>query len=181
MSEYLKPQTPLNIKDQYFYPLTTDDQVIMSDGRRLSEIDFNNTPFIFITSGQDFPEYGETGKFYIRNNYIYIWNGSSYQTLGVQSVNGKVGRVNLTANDVNALEHPSSVQDVALGSFLVIKNIINGRIEVGFAAGNSLTAGFIEFTEDQNIEVENRNQNTLYGLQLRELNENASTSISYSG
>lgn len=181
MSEYLKPQVPLNIKDQYFYPLTTDDQVIMTDGRRLSEIDLKNTPFIFITTGQDFPQYGEQGKFYIKNNYIYIWNGSSYQILGVQSVNNKVGQVNLEASDVNALAHPNSIDGAAEGAFLIIKSIVNGKIEVGFTSGNSLTAGFVEFTEDQDIAIENRNQNTLYGLQLRVLTEDETTTMSYNG
>jgi hypothetical protein len=34
---YLKPQSPLQHKDgDYFYPLTTADQVIMEDGSRLN-------------------------------------------------------------------------------------------------------------------------------------------------
>lgn len=34
---YLKPQSPLKHKDgDYFYPLTTADQIIMEDGSRLS-------------------------------------------------------------------------------------------------------------------------------------------------
>ena len=37
MSEFLKPQSPLKHKDgAFFYPLTTEDQVIMEDGRRLN-------------------------------------------------------------------------------------------------------------------------------------------------
>lgn len=38
MSDYLKPQSPLyhKEKDNYFYPLTTVDQVIMEDGSRLN-------------------------------------------------------------------------------------------------------------------------------------------------
>lgn len=36
---YLKPQSPLQHKDgDYFYPLTTADQVIMEDGSRLNAI-----------------------------------------------------------------------------------------------------------------------------------------------
>ena len=40
MSSYLKPQSPLYHKkeDTYFYPLTTVDQVILEDGRRLSAV-----------------------------------------------------------------------------------------------------------------------------------------------
>lgn len=39
MSSYLKPQSPLQEKTSgdYFYPLTTSDQVIMSDGTRLDD------------------------------------------------------------------------------------------------------------------------------------------------
>ena len=34
---YLKPQSPLQYKDgDYFYPLTTADQVVMKDGSRLN-------------------------------------------------------------------------------------------------------------------------------------------------
>lgn len=42
MSSYLKPQSPLyhKEKDTYFYPLTTEDQVVMDDGRRLSGTNF---------------------------------------------------------------------------------------------------------------------------------------------
>lgn len=36
MSEFFKPQSPLNKDGVYFYPLTTEDQVIMDDGSRLS-------------------------------------------------------------------------------------------------------------------------------------------------
>ena len=40
---YLKPQSPLQHKDgDYFYPLTTIDQVIMEDGSRLSSVDFTH-------------------------------------------------------------------------------------------------------------------------------------------
>lgn len=33
---YLKPQSPLKNNDDYIYPLTTVDQIIMEDGSRLS-------------------------------------------------------------------------------------------------------------------------------------------------
>lgn len=36
MSEYLKPQSPIQLNDNYIYPLTTIDQVIMPDGDRLN-------------------------------------------------------------------------------------------------------------------------------------------------
>ena len=36
MLEFFKPQSPLNKDGVYFYPLTTEDQVIMDDGSRLS-------------------------------------------------------------------------------------------------------------------------------------------------
>lgn len=37
MSEFLKPQSPLQHSDgTYIYPLTTADQIIMGDGSRLS-------------------------------------------------------------------------------------------------------------------------------------------------
>lgn len=43
MSEFLKPQSPLQHKDgAYIYPLTTSDQVIMDDGSRLSGVNFLN-------------------------------------------------------------------------------------------------------------------------------------------
>ena len=37
MAEYTKPQTPLNIGEKYIYPLTTADQIILSDGTRLEK------------------------------------------------------------------------------------------------------------------------------------------------
>ena len=42
MSNYLKPQSPLRDKSSgdFFYPLTTEDQVIMNDGNRLSGANF---------------------------------------------------------------------------------------------------------------------------------------------
>lgn len=41
MPEFLKPQSPLKHKDgAFFYPLTTEDQVIMEDGSRLSSANF---------------------------------------------------------------------------------------------------------------------------------------------
>lgn len=41
MPEFLKPQSPLKHKDgAFFYPLTTEDQVIMEDGSRLSGANF---------------------------------------------------------------------------------------------------------------------------------------------
>lgn len=39
MSNYYKPQTPLVKGDDFIYPLTTYDQVIMSDGSRFNIID----------------------------------------------------------------------------------------------------------------------------------------------
>lgn len=36
-NKYLKPKTPLNIENSYFYPLTTADQVIKSDGSKLEQ------------------------------------------------------------------------------------------------------------------------------------------------
>ena len=36
MSEVLKPKKPLKYEDYYFYPLTSADQVILSDGNKLN-------------------------------------------------------------------------------------------------------------------------------------------------
>lgn len=36
MSEYLKPQRPLTHNNNYIYPLTTVDQIIIEDGSRLN-------------------------------------------------------------------------------------------------------------------------------------------------
>ena len=177
--QYLKPQVPLKKKDKYYYPLTTADQVILDDGRRLSEIDFERSDLIFLGSTEDFPERGEIGKFYVKNNYIYAWDGSTYRILSVQSVNGRVGQVELTAADVGALAHPSDTAGVSSGAFLVVKNIQNGRVEVGFQSLTEQTGGFIEFTEDSDIPVESRRNNTLYGLRLRAITENSA--ISYNG
>jgi hypothetical protein len=38
MSNYLKPQTPIQLNDNYIYPLTTADQVILNDGNRLNSL-----------------------------------------------------------------------------------------------------------------------------------------------
>ena len=35
---FLKPQSPLSKGNDYFYPLTTSDQIIMSNGSRLEDI-----------------------------------------------------------------------------------------------------------------------------------------------
>lgn len=58
---YLKPQSPLQHKDgDYFYPLTTADQVIMEDGSRLSAVLSNEG-----SSGSALPSVTEedNGKF----------------------------------------------------------------------------------------------------------------------
>jgi hypothetical protein len=48
MMAYLKPQSPLNdAQGNYIYPLTTVDQIIMEDGRRLSSVNFSSSlPFV---------------------------------------------------------------------------------------------------------------------------------------
>lgn len=48
MANYLKPQSPLQHKDgNYFYPLTTIDQIITDNDTRLNaeliSVDFSNT------------------------------------------------------------------------------------------------------------------------------------------
>lgn len=35
---YLKPQSPIQYKEDHIYPLTTVDQVIVNDGQRLSSV-----------------------------------------------------------------------------------------------------------------------------------------------
>lgn len=42
MSTYYKPQSPLILGSDYVYPLTTEDQVILEDGSRLSVSDLKN-------------------------------------------------------------------------------------------------------------------------------------------
>ena len=169
---YLKPQTPLNIGNQYFYPLTTDDQVIMSDGTRLSDMEIKS-PVYIVGSGKDFPEMGDSGIIYIKDGYLYLWDGSDYHIISVQSVNGKTGQVVLTASDVNALENPST-EDVGsghVGDYLVVKDIIRGKIIVGISSLELSTQGFVEM--DTNLDVQQRAANTLYGLKLRVLDEAA--------
>lgn len=169
---YLKPQTPLNIGNQYFYPLTTDDQVIMSDGTRLSDMKIKS-PVYIVGSGEDFPEMGDSGIIYIKDGYLYLWDGSGYHIISVQSVNGKTGQVVLTASDINALESPSA-EDVGsgqAGDYLVVKDIIGGKIIVGISSLELSTQGFVEM--DTNLDVQQRAANTLYGLKLRVLDEAA--------
>ena len=169
---YLKPQTPLNIGNQYFYPLTTDDQVIMSDGTRLSDMQIKS-PVYIVGSNEDFPETGDSGIIYIRNGYLYLWDGSGYHIISVQSVNGKTGQVVLTASDVNALESPSA-EDIGsgqAGDYLVVKEIVAGKIIVGISSLELATQGFIEM--DSNLDAGQRAANTLYGLKLRVLDEAA--------
>ena len=169
---YLKPQTPLNIGNQYFYPLTTDDQVIMSDGTRLSDMEIKS-PVYIVGSSEDFPEMGDSGIIYIKDGYLYLWDGSGYHIISVQSVNGKTGQVVLTASDVNALENPSA-EDVGsghVGDYLVVKDIIGGKIIVGISSLELSTQGFVEM--DTNLDVQQRAANTLYGLKLRVLDEAA--------
>lgn len=173
---YLKPQTPLNIGNQYFYPLTTDDQVIMSDGTRLSDMQIKS-PVYIVGSSEEFPEIGDSGIIYIRDGYLYLWDGSGYHIISVQSVNGKTGQVVLTASDVNALESPSA-EDISsgqAGDYLVVKEIVAGKIIVGVSSLELATQGFIEM--DTNLDVGQRTANTLYGLKLRNLDE--ATTIGY--
>ena len=169
---YLKPQTPLNIGNQYFYPLTTDDQVIMSDGTRLSDMQVKS-PVYIVGSGEDFPEMGDSGIIYIKDGYLYLWDGSDYHIISVQSVNGKTGQIVLTASDVNALESPSAEEISAgqAGDYLVVKDIVAGKIIVGVSSLELATQGFIEM--DTNLDVGQRTANTLYGLKLRNLDEAA--------
>lgn len=169
---YLKPQTPLNIGNQYFYPLTTDDQVIMSDGTRLSDMQIKS-PVYIVGSSEEFPEIGDSGIIYIRDGYLYLWDGSGYHIISVQSVNGKTGQVVLTASDVNALESPPA-EDIGsgqAGDYLVVKEIVAGKIIVGISSLELATQGFIEM--DTNLGTEQRAVNTLYGLKLRILDEAA--------
>lgn len=169
---YLKPQTPLNIGNQYFYPLTTDDQVIMSDGTRLSDMQIKS-PVYIVGSSEEFPEIGDSGIIYIRDGYLYLWDGSGYHIISVQSVNGKTGQIVLTASDVNALESPSA-EDIGsgqAGDYLVVKEIVAGKIIVGISSLELATQGFIEM--DTNLGTEQRAVNTLYGLKLRVLDEAA--------
>lgn len=173
---YLKPQTPLNIGNQYFYPLTTDDQVIMSDGTRLSDMQIKS-PVYVVGSNEDFPATGDSSIIYIKDGYLYLWDGSGYHIISVQSVNGKTGQVVLTASDVNALESPSA-EDISSGQpgdYLVVKNIIAGKIIVGVSSLELTTQGFIEM--DSNLDIGQRTANTLYGLKLRVLDE--ATTIGY--
>lgn len=169
---YLKPQTPLNIKEKYFYPLTTDDQVIMKDGTRLSDLVIKS-PVVFLGMAENFPEIGDSGIIYVRNGYLYLWDGSGYHILSVQSVNGKAGEVTLTAADVNAIEMPASndIMSANVGDYLVIKEINDGRIIVGLSSLSLATQGFIEM--DSNLDISSRATNTLYGLKLRNLDEAA--------
>ena len=57
MSEYLRPQSPIysKEKDAYIYPLTTTDQVIMPDGRRMNSIiattSSDNGKFLRVVNG----------------------------------------------------------------------------------------------------------------------------------
>ena len=173
---YLKPQTPLNIKEKYFYPLTTDDQVIMKDGTRLSDLVIKS-PVVFLGMAEDFPEMGDSGVIYVKNGYLYSWGGSGYHILSVQSVNGKTGEVILTAADVNAIEMPAAneVGQAAVGDYLVVKEIVGGKIVVGLSSLSLATQGFIEM--DTNLDIEQRAANTLYGLKLRVLDE--ATTIGY--
>lgn len=180
-AQYLKPQIPLKKGEDYFYPLTTDDQVILSDGRRLNQVDFNDSQIIFVGSNESFPTRGDSGKIYVKNNYLYIWNGVSYQILSVQTVNGKSGQVELTAADVGALNHPSDVSGATVGSYLVIQSITNGRINVGFASMSDITGGFIEAANGSEPDVPSRRANTLYGVQMRVISgDNEQSVISYS-
>ena len=54
---YIKPQTPLQHKDgDYFYPLTTADQVIMPDGSRLNKLATPKAGFIYPLASSVVPE-----------------------------------------------------------------------------------------------------------------------------
>lgn len=35
---YLKPQTPIQLNENYIYPLTTADQVMLDNGNRLNSL-----------------------------------------------------------------------------------------------------------------------------------------------
>lgn len=68
---YLKPQSPLQHKDgDYFYPLTTADQVIMEDGSRLNSVLGNGG-----SSGSALPSITEedNGKFLRVVNGVATW------------------------------------------------------------------------------------------------------------
>lgn len=173
---YLKPQSPLNIGNKYFYPLTTSDQVIMEDGTRLSEMQIKS-PVIFLGSDEAFPEIGDSGIIYIKNGYLYLWDGSTYHILSVQSVNNKTGQITLTAEDVNALSMPTKedISNSSAGDYLIVKDIIAGKITVGISSLSKSTQGFIEM--DENIDISQRSIDTLYGLKLRTVEQ--SNTISY--
>lgn len=53
---YLKPQSPLKNNDDYIYPLTTADQVIMEDGSRLNQLATPKAGFIYPLASDIVPE-----------------------------------------------------------------------------------------------------------------------------
>lgn len=64
---YLKPQSPLQHKDgDYFYPLTSVDQVIMEDGSRLNATLNSINPIIETTTS-------DNGKFLRVVNGAPVW------------------------------------------------------------------------------------------------------------
>lgn len=64
---YLKPQSPIKYKEDYIYPLTTIDQVVMEDGQRLSGVG------VYL----DKPDEGEEHMAYIKPQYP-LKNGDNY-------------------------------------------------------------------------------------------------------
>lgn len=72
MNNYLKPQSPLkDVDGDYIYPLTTVDQIIMKDGRRLNAVlnDYDNNDTV-VESIVPTPTTADNGKF------LKVVNGS---------------------------------------------------------------------------------------------------------
>lgn len=88
----------------------------------------------------------------------------------VTSVNGQGGVVRLDAYNVGALPAPASTADIAPGMIFSVQSVTeDGKLIVQAVDPPSYPGGFIEMPE--NVPVEERTPNTLYGLIVADLSE----------
>lgn len=106
MSAYLKPQSPLYHKteDAYFYPLTTSDQIIMSDGSRLNQITSPKAGFIYPLASSVIPD------------GFLLCDGAAYSRVEYPELFAAIGTMYGAGDGITTFNVPNLVERVPAGS-----------------------------------------------------------------
>lgn len=150
MASYLKPQSPILYKENYIYPLTTYDQIIMPDGSRwqgeVSSGDYTETdPTVPAWAKESNPPTYTKNDVGLGNvDNVKQYSADNPPPYPVTSVNGQIGAV--TVETGNALD-PYPIGAIYISTSSTSPASLFGgtweQIEDRFllAAGTSYTAG----------------------------------------